>query len=183
MTRIAGIRTIAAASVVVVLLSLGADETTQTIQVDNLTLKVPASWKKVPPANAMRKAQFRIDPAKGEETPGEFSISSFGGGGGGVQANIDRWRGQFKDKNGGAVAAETTTIKGDNYEITRVEVAGTYTDPFSKAGPQANYRLLGAIVSGDNSAFFLKVIGPDKTVSGGKEGFDAMLKSLKLGKP
>ena len=100
-----------------------------------------------------------------------------------MKANVDRWRGQFKNKSGGAVEAEIKTTKSDNYEITRVELSGTYTDPFSKAGPQAGYRLLGAIVSNDDSAFFIKLIGPDKTVLDAETGFDDMLKTIKVGKP
>jgi hypothetical protein len=183
MTAMSRLPVLTAGFLLVAAVAWSADDATQGVEVDNLSFKAPAAWKKVAPSNAMRKAQFRIEPAKGDDTPGELSISSFGGGGGGVKANIDRWRGQFKDKSGSATEAEIKTTKGDNYEVTRVELSGTYTDPFSKAGPQANYRLLGAIVSNDNSAFFIKLIGPDKTVLAAETGFDDLLKTIKVGKP
>jgi hypothetical protein len=92
MTRSRRLLAFAGAFLIVVSLGRAADDTTQSVEVDNLCFKAPKSWKKVAPSNAMRKAQFRIEPAKGDDTPGELSISSFGGGGGGVQANIDRWK-------------------------------------------------------------------------------------------
>ena len=77
----------------------------------------------------------------------------------------------------GAADAETKATKGANYEVARVSIGGTYTDPFSKAGPQADYRLLGAIVTNDHSAYFVKLIGPEKTVGAAEADFDALLKS------
>ncbi len=178
MTAMNAQRRLLPAAIAFAIIALGADEPMKTIKVDTLSFQAPASWKKVTPTNSMRKAQFEV----GATEPAELSISSFGGGGGGTKANVDRWKGQFKSKDGGAVDAETKTTTSGGVEITRVEVSGVYTDPFSKAGPKADTRLLGAIIADGSSAYILKLIGPDKTVLAAEPGFDALLKSVKLAK-
>ena len=67
--------------------------------------------------------------------------------------------------------------------ITRVEVAGTYNDPFGGGGPQPGYRLLGAIVITEDAGYFLKMVGPDKTMTQARPAFDAMLKTIGLEAP
>ena len=47
------------------------------------------------PSNRLRLAEFKIKPAEGE-TDAEIVVYSFGGGGGGVAANVSRWVKQFE---------------------------------------------------------------------------------------
>ncbi len=162
--------------------ALGADEpASKTVSTSGIAFQVPESWKATQPTSSMRKSQLQVGPVEGDKDPAEMVLYVFGGGAGTVQANISRWQSQFKTADGQAPDVETKKVKGQNAEVTRVECAGTYTDPFAKTGPQENYRLLGAIVQTDDAGYFFKLIGPDKTVKSAEPAFDAMLKSIKTG--
>jgi hypothetical protein len=155
---------------------------TQSIETEGLRFDVPASWQAGRPTSSMRKAQVRIPAAEGDAEPAELVLFVFPGGAGGVEANVERWRRQFTDRDGDVPEVESSKVKAqDGREITRVEVAGTYTDPFAPGGPKDHYRLLGAIVLTDAAGYYFKLVGPDKTVRAAEADFDAMLKTIRMG--
>lgn len=166
----------------IVFFALGADDALQTIEAKGLKFKVPAAWKSSKPSSQMRLAQLTIEPAKGDKDPAELVIFGFPTGAGTVDANVERWRKQFTDKDGGVPEAKSKKVKGKNVEVTRVEVAGEYRDPFAKTqGARPGYRLLGAIAEGKGgTAYFLKLVGPDKTVTGIKDDFDKSLQTFEV---
>jgi hypothetical protein len=163
-------------------LSLGADEPTRTVDAGGLVFTAPAAWKPVTVTNPMRKAQLKIEPAKGDERGAELIVSTFAGTAGGVDANVGRWEKTFKDKDGNPVKAEVKKVKGKNVDVTRVELAGHYY-PANFGGPQQpdqpNTRLLGAIVLTDDTSYFVRFIGPEKTISDAKADFDKLIASMK----
>ena len=127
----------------------------------------------------MRKAQFNVT---GNGGGAEVVFFNFGPGqGGGVQANIDRWLGQFaeaKDKLNSKT--EKKAVNGIN--ITYVSAEGTYLSgpPFGKKTPIKNQALLGAIV--ENAAggdIFIKMTGPKSTVTDATKAFKSMTESAK----
>jgi hypothetical protein len=130
----------------------------------------------------MRRAELRVAPVEGDKEPAELVVTAFGGGGGGVDANVQRWRGQFKDADGNPPQIEVRTVKGRNIDVTRVETAGHYYPMQFPGRPKepdrANYRLLGAIVQTPDVGYFLKMIGPDKTMKTAKGDFDQMIASI-----
>lgn len=145
----------------------------------------PASWKNAG-QKPMRVATYTVPAAGGDMEAGECAVYYFGQGqGGSVQANLDRWIGQFQQPNGkpSKDVAHTgkKTIHGLN--VTTVDVSGTYTGmggPMSPTHTSKNgYRLLGAIVEGPEGAVFFKFTGPVKTVAAGQPTFDKMLDTLK----
>ncbi|WP_406700965.1 hypothetical protein V5E97_19440 [Singulisphaera sp. Ch08] len=177
------LRRIALGSIAVVLTSLGADAPTQTIETDGLTFEAPGAWKKLTPSSFMRKAQMSVAPVKGDEEPAELILFAFPGGAGGVDENIKRWRSGFKGEGGDLPKVEKKIVKGKNVEVTRVEIAGHYIAPLAPGSPQANdkpnFRLLGGIVQSGGTGYFLKLVGPDKTVAAASKGFDELLASMK----
>ena len=68
-----------------------------TIAGEALSLEAPASWKRVQPKSNMIETEFSIPAAEGDATPGRMTVM---GAGGSVQANIDRWYGQFTQPDG-----------------------------------------------------------------------------------
>lgn len=174
-----------ASAIAVVLTGLAADAPPQTVDAQGLTFQAPASWKSTKPRNpAMRRAQLTVEPAKGDEDPAELVVFAFPGGGGTAEANIKRWQGFFKDKEGNAPKAETKTVKGKNVDVIRVETAGRYVAPVFPGSQEThdkpNYRLLGAIVQTEGTGFYLRMIGPDKTMVAAKPAFDELLASIKV---
>ena len=64
-----------------------------------------------------------IDKFGGDSDPGECAVFYFGAGqGGGVEANVTRWVGQFQTDT--AAKRSSKTING--IKVTMVDVAGTY---------------------------------------------------------
>ena len=163
--------------------SLGADEPTQTVDAGGLVFTAPAAWKSSAVTSEMRRAQLKLEPAKGDEQGAELVVFAFSGNGGGVEANIARWEKTFKDKEGSTPKAETKKVKGKNVDVTRVELNGHYFPTNFPGRPKQpdlpNARLLGAIVITDTTGYFLRLVGPEKTVSGAKADFDKLIASMK----
>ena len=163
---------------------LGADEPLQKIQADALSFQVPPNWKTERPRSQMRKLQMKVEPASGDSAPAEIYLTVLAGGGGGLDQNIARWEGQFAD-GGKPPKAKVETKKGKNVAVTRVELAGTFSGMMgmpgqAKPAPQADTRLLGAIILAGDTGYFLKLTGPDKTVASISKQFDAMIESISI---
>lgn len=156
---------------------------TQKLSAEGIRFEVPASWKSGKPSSSMRKAQIQAPPVDGDREPAELVLFVFGGSGGGgsVDANVERWRKQFTDADGDTPPVESQKVKVGNLEATRVEVAGTYKDPFAPGGPREGFRLLGAIVVTKEAGYFFKMVGPDKTMKALAPEFDRMIASFQTG--
>ena len=139
----------------------------------------PAAWKKAPDRQ-MRVATYAAPAAAGDKEAGEVAVFYFGPGqGGGVQANIDRWIGQFPQKTGTPKTAKSTVA---GMTVTSIDVSGTYG---AASGPMASakvdkpgYRMLGAIVEAPQGAVFFKFTGPAKTVTANEAAFNGMIKAI-----
>jgi hypothetical protein len=145
----------------------------------------PAAWKATG-ESPMRAASYTIPPAAGDSEGGECVVYYFGAGqGGGVEANVKRWIGQFTAPDGGPAdklaKRGTKTING--IEVETLELTGTYLfKPFPmapKATPKPGYRMLAAIVAGADAPVFFKLTGPVKTVAAAEAAYEKMLASLR----
>jgi len=138
---------------------------------------MPARWKAGPPKQ-MRAATYLIPAASGDSEDAECAV--FMNIGGGVQANIDRWVGQF-EKTDRPPIQKQETING--MLVTTVDVSGTFKGGGQmmgqSSGPKTSYRLLGAIAEAPEGEVFFKFTGPANTVTAAQNDFQAMLKSLK----
>jgi hypothetical protein len=179
-TRRPAVRALAILAAAVLL--LGADDAKQVIDAKGLTFEAPKSWKSIPPTTQMRRAQLQVDPIEGDDYPAEMVVIGFPGGAGSVDANLDRWRKLFKDKDGNAPEIKSAKVKGKNVDVTRAETSGHYYPAqFGRPEPdRAGARLLGAIVVGDEVSYFIRMVGPDKTMSKIRPDFDAMLATIKV---
>jgi len=149
----------------------------------SLLLEAPAGWKRVQPKSGMIETEFSI-PSAGDLPPGRMTVM---GAGGSVQANVDRWYGQFTQPDGSDTKkkAVTKTIKIADCTVTMVDVSGTFKD--APGGPVAggktidrpDYRMLAAIVETPKSGSqFLKFYGPAATVAQEADGFRTMIEGL-----
>lgn len=143
---------------------------------DPIQWALPPGWQAEPPANPMRMAQASI-PGPGGEA--ELAIFHFGpGGGGGVQANLDRWVGQME----GAAQPEGGNFESGPYRVSWITAAGTY-DPgamgMAASEPKPGWRLLGAVVEGEGGPWFFKMVGPDATVEAAREEFFTLLRTVR----
>jgi hypothetical protein len=146
----------------------------------------PAGWKAEGP-RPMRAATYSIAPAAGDTAGAECVVNFFGPGqGGGVDANIERWKGQVQGPDGKPATAkiDKRTVRG--VPITIIDSSGSYTGMGGPmmASPKVvpGYRLLGAIVEGPGGNVFFKLTGPAKTIASQQKNFDQLLASIELEK-
>jgi hypothetical protein len=165
-------------------LVLGADGPTQTIDAGGLTFEAPAAWKSGRPTSSMRRAELKVSPVEGDQDPAELVVFAFPGGAGTVEANVKRWQSQFKDADGNPPRIESKSVPGKNVTVTRVETAGHYFPSQFPGRPKEpdrpHYRLLGAIVQTSETGYFLKMVGPDKTMQAARADFDQMIASMSV---
>jgi len=149
-----------------------------------LKFSAPSDWVSETPTSSMRQAQYRLPRAQGDTEDAELVVFYFQGGGGGVQANIDRWIGQFTKADGSAAnsIAKTSHKTSHGIPITIVDVSGTYvagmgsmmTD--SKGKP--NFRMLAAVAESSSGPWFFKLIGPAKTIGKWESSFQTFLDTI-----
>jgi hypothetical protein len=102
------------------------------------------------------------------------------GAAGGVEMNINRWRGQMGLENeplNAEAIAKLPKIDVAGREGPLVEIPGNYTSMSGKAEPE--YLLLGTICDLGSETLFVKMVGPQATVQAQRESFIAFCKSLK----
>lgn len=149
------------------------------VQIQRLHFVLPAGWQQVPPASSMRVAQAMIPGPAGEA---ELAVFFFGAGQGGeVEANLQRWMNQMVPGTGNAPQRETFESRG--LRVTWVDVHGTLKPGqmgMGPAAPQANARVLGAVIEGDGGPWFLKATGPEATLAPQRDAFIAMLHTARL---
>jgi hypothetical protein len=144
----------------------------------------PKSWVSEPPANPMRKAQYKVPGAGGDA---ECVVFYFGPGqGGDPQSNAERWASQFANADGtpATSAMKTRVASVNGMKVTYVETKGTYlagSMSGTEVAKKPNYALLGAIVEGPDANWFVKLTGPEATVSAQKAAFESMIGSMKKG--
>lgn len=137
---------------------------------------LPSGWIRETPSSSMRLDQAVIP---GPDGNGQLTVFFFGrGGGGGVDANLDRWAAQVQHE----AQPARDNFQFDSFRVTTIEVEGTILPSGMGAGPadpQPDSMLLGAVVEGAGGPWFFKATGPKSTMSGQREAFIGMLKSVR----
>jgi len=154
----------------------GAAEITE-VTIEDIKLKVPTTWKQKPPSNKLRLAQFLIPPAEGDEFATELVISSFPGGGGGVNQNLTRWTNQFAE-DGRKVKITSGESPQGKYVLHDVQGTYLYTagGPFAggKPEPRPNHRSISVVLTIENKGnYFLRMTGSQKAVDAATKAFRA----------
>jgi hypothetical protein len=107
----------------------------------------------------------------------------FGGQGGSVQANLDRWLGQMEQPDGrpSKAVATTETLTVNGMKVTVLDVSGKYVAEMAPGSParynKPGFRLKAAVVETAGGPYFVKLTGPAKTIGRWNEAFTAFLKS------
>ncbi|MDA8016519.1 MAG: hypothetical protein MPN21_03640 [Thermoanaerobaculia bacterium] len=150
-----------------------------SIQAPGVSFHLPAEWRNETPSSSMRMAQASIP---GESGDGQLTVFYFGpGGGGGVDANIDRWVGQVELDPGSLPRRIRMDLEG-GLVAHWIEVTGTLRASVMGTGPtepQPGSRLQGAVVEGPQGPWFFKATGPSATLDAQRDAFFSMLHSLK----
>ena len=146
-------------------------------------LALAENWEQVQPRVNFIEHELRIPRAEGDAADGRLTIMSAGGT---VQANIDRWLGQFKASGGEKpknMADPAQEVIG-GIQVHWVDVRGTYLDqrgPFAPKQERPDYRVLATILEIPKSGrVFVKFYGPQATVKSNAAAFAKMIKGLRV---
>ncbi len=151
------------------------------------TAQVPEGWKEKPSVSGMRAAEFQLPEGSGQA---EVVVYYFGqSGAGGVQANIDRWVGQFTQPDGkpskDVAKVEKATFAGQEADL--VTVSGNYasrpTPGSTEAVNKPDQTLQAAIVPSPNGPYYFRLLGDKAAVEAQAGKFRELLASLKLDAP
>jgi hypothetical protein len=150
-----------------------------------LTFTTPDGWRQSPGGSPMRVAEFALPRADGDAEDAQLIVYYFGGQGGSVDANIERWVGQMQQADGKPSTAvarkEIRTVNG--LKVTLVDVDGTYVaETAPGAGARHNkphFRLRAGVVETPKGPYFIKLTGPEKTVTRWNRAYDQFVGSMK----
>lgn len=143
-----------------------------TVRVSGFRLTPPAGWRQVelsPEQSGFIDARFEIDGA-GDDV--RLTMSTTGGG---IDANIDRWIGQFRQPDGAAAQQETLDVNG--MTVTWVDISGDYQ---GMGGPvQSGWRMLAAAFHGSPRDFYIKLTGPQEEIGNLSDSFRSLVESVR----
>jgi hypothetical protein len=173
-------------NILVVLTSI-ALAAVQTPAAGALKFAAPQGWQPRDTSSTMRVAEFVLPPRGAAKSGAELVLYYFGGTGGSVDANIQRWLGQMQQPDGRATSdiavRETRTVNG--LKVSLLDVTGTYiaevrpgsTDKHNSPG----YRMRTAVIETAKGPYFMKLVGPAETVAAWNASIDQFIASLSFG--
>lgn len=147
-----------------------------------LRLKAPAGWVSERPSSSMRLSQYQLPAAEGDTEAASLVVYYFGAGqGGSVDANLERWISQMQTPREKA-KTETTTVNG--MKVTLLDVSGAYAGGDMAGGGAAqskpNFRMRAGVIETPKGAYFIKLVGPEKTVNRWDQAFQEFVKSAEF---
>lgn len=147
-----------------------------------ITMQAPESWKSIDPRFNMIEAEFAAPKKGDDQKDARLTIMAAGGS---VDANIQRWEGQFSNPDGSAVDSSVKEMDIDGLDTHMVDISGTYADraggPTSPPVMRDDYRMLAAIIeTGNNGTYFIKFYGGADTIDANAAAFEKFVKSLKV---
>ena len=151
-----------------------------------LVFVTPQGWEKQPASSSMRVAEFHLPKAAGDAEDGQLVLYYFGGQGGSVEANLQRWVGQMQQPDGKPSSAmakkETRTVNG--LKVTLLDVSGTYVAETAPGAAEHHnkpgFRLRAGVVETAGGPYFIKLTGPAKTIAKWDRAFEQFVASLKF---
>ena len=155
-------------------------------QEPELTFDPPSEWIPLSVASPMRVAQFTLPKAAGDAEDADLTVFYFGGAGGSVEANLERWTGQMLQPDGrrSADVATTTAFLVGELAVTQLDVPGIYAAEVRPGSGmryhKPDFRLKAAVVETPAGPYFFKLTGPARTVEAWDEPFVALLESLRF---
>jgi hypothetical protein len=152
-----------------------------------LKFKAPEGWVIEKPSSSMRVAQYTLPKVEGDKADASLVLYFFGSSqGGSVSDNVDRWVNQMVQPDGSSskdkAKIETLTVNG--MKVTTVDVSGTYTAEMSPGSEtrhnESSQRLRAAVIESPKGNYFVKLIGPEKTVAHWDQSFAEYVKSMEF---
>ena len=154
------------------------------------TFDPPAEWLQETVSSPMRLAQFTLPRAEGDVEDAELVVFYFGGSGGTVEANLQRWTNQMVQPDGSQSADVATTTSftvsdtAEEFPVTLLDVPGTYAASVRPGSSmrynKSNFRLRAAVVETPQGPYFFKLTGPNRTILAWDAEFSEFLASVRF---
>jgi len=153
----------------------------------SLKFSAPAEWISEKPTSNMRIAQYKLPKVAGDQEDATLVVYYFGQGQGGTSAaNIERWVNQMQQPDGGQskdrARESSQTING--LKVDTVDISGTYTAEMAPGSGtfnnKPNFRMKAAVVETPKGSYFIKLVGPEKTIISQDQPFANFIKSLEF---
>ena len=151
-----------------------------------LRYDAPNDWIEQPSESPVRVTEFRLPRVPGDPEDAELVVFYFGGSGGSVEANLQRWIGQMAQPDGRSsfAVASTMGFEANGFEVTVLDVPGTYVAAVTPGSAtrldRPNFRLMAAVVETPVGPYFFKLTGPDRTVARWDDRFGVFLRSIRV---
>ena len=151
-----------------------------------LKYEMPQGWTSKAPSSRMRVAEFTLPKVEGDAEDATLVITYFGGQGGTVQANLDRWVTQMSQPDGRPTkdVAKTSTLKANDLSLTIMDIPGTFVAEVAPGSSEHHnkpgFLFKGAVIEGKGGPFFVRLVGPAKTVAKWDASVLAFFKSLRV---
>jgi hypothetical protein len=164
----------------------GETEEVGGLDLDAMLSNLPAGWTRSEPTSSMRLGQITLAPAKGDKNPADLAIFHFPGTGGSSAANILRWQNQFKGPHGepGPDVAKTDTMMVGLLTVITTDVTGTQLASGGMMGGSTvdvpDSRMIASVIETPSGNWFIKVVGPAKTVGEHEKRIRDFIKRVKL---
>ena len=165
-----------------------AEQKTQKVALAaDLTAQAPAEWKVQEPKSQIRTHEFVLPSAEKDVAGGILFVTHFGkGGGGGLEANLQRWYGMVEQPDGSSTekAAKKDEIKDvAGGKVVWLDMSGTYLDrptPMSQqVTKRPNYRVFAVMIdAGKDGPYWIRAYGPESVMKAHRDGFERFLKSI-----
>lgn len=141
-------------------------------------LTAPKGWKREQPRSNIIEHEFALPGEKKEQEPGRVTIMAAGGS---IEANVERWLGQFSNRKEEKVEPKEIEVAGQ--QVLLVDISGTFRDqrgPFAPAVERPDHRMLAAIVATkEHGNVFVKLTGPADTIEHQAKAFQEFVESLR----
>lgn len=153
-------------------------EDAKPLKVGEFSIKSVGAWKPKAEPRMMSQGGFTLT-AKEEGKMLDADFYHFGaGGGGGIEANITRWKGQFQPEPADAkLNFERKEITFGKRKTTLVFIKGTFLSgsPLGQKIPLPGHAMIGAIMESEQGDVFVKFTGPEKQIDASKDAFLKLL--------
>lgn len=172
------------AGILLVLAALSAAASAQTQAGGRLVYTPAAAWAPVAVTSMMRVGEFTLPKAGGDAEDASLIIYFFGGTGGTVQANIDRWLGQISQPDGRPTKDVATITRRliNGLSVSEFDASGTFVAEVTPGSTERHnkpgFRLRAAIVETPRGPYFVRVVGPAATVARWAPDIEAFFQSL-----
>jgi hypothetical protein len=150
--------------------------------VGSLTFKVPATWEARKKLRMLSAAGFTL-PEKGKTAGVEADFYHFGGegGGGDIESNIARWKGQFeKGDDGNPPEAKKEEVAIGDKKALFVTIKGTFISGSvsdAERPLKPGYTMTGIVIPTDDGKIVIKCSGPDAAMTAALPEIKAVVSS------